>query len=100
MSQKNQDRGSTQRRRSLTNRRRRRRGYQVLFFKEPEGGYSVEVPELPGCFTQGETLAEARAKAKEAIQGYLEAVHLIDSQKPSGGGVFTPVNVRVEKVEV
>ena len=32
-----------------------------------EGGYSVEVPALPGCATQGETLDEAIAHAREAI---------------------------------
>ena len=30
--------------------------YNVLFTKEVEGGYSVMVPVLPGCFSQGETI--------------------------------------------
>jgi predicted RNase H-like HicB family nuclease len=39
-----------------------------LLFEEPEGGYSVEVPELPGCFTEGDTFEEALANAREAIE--------------------------------
>jgi antitoxin HicB len=39
-----------------------------------EGGYVAICPALPGCVTQGETLEEARAMAREAIHGYLEAL--------------------------
>ncbi len=46
--------------------------FSVIFEPEKEGGYSVFVPELPGCFTQGETFEEAQAMAKEAIALYLE----------------------------
>jgi antitoxin HicB len=49
-----------------------RRKFTVLLFEEAEGGYSVEVPELPGCFTEGDTLEEALANAREAIQCYLD----------------------------
>ncbi len=39
---------------------------------EPDtGGYSAEVPALPGCFTQGETLEEVRANLREAAEGWL-----------------------------
>ncbi len=37
-----------------------------------EGGYWVEVPALKGCVTQGETIEEAIAMAKEAIALYIE----------------------------
>jgi len=46
--------------------------YNVIFQEEKEGGYSVWVPELPGCASQGETFEEAMANVKEAIQLYLE----------------------------
>jgi len=46
----------------------------VVIYQEPKGGFSVEVPALPGCFTEGDTLDEAVANAREAIAGYLEAV--------------------------
>lgn len=39
-----------------------------------EGGYTVTVPALPGCVTEGDTLEEAIAMASRAIAGYLEAV--------------------------
>ncbi len=37
------------------------------------GGYSVSVPELPGCFTEGETVVEIRRMVREAIGLWLEA---------------------------
>lgn len=49
--------------------------YTVLLTPEPEdGGYSVAVPALPGCHTQGENRPEALANAREAIRLYLEDV--------------------------
>ncbi len=47
--------------------------YTVILVPEEESGYSVEVPALPGCYTQGETREEAIAMAKEAIELYLES---------------------------
>lgn len=46
----------------------------ILDPDEEEGGYTVTVPALPGCITQGETLEEAIAMARDAIQGYLGAL--------------------------
>jgi antitoxin HicB len=51
------------------------REFEVVILTEPEGGYSVFVPELPSVATQGETIEEARANAQEAIEGYLEVMH-------------------------
>ena len=43
---------------------------------EPEaGGYSAEVPALPGCCTQGETLEEVQANLREAAEGWLAVAH-------------------------
>jgi predicted RNase H-like HicB family nuclease len=47
--------------------------YTVILVPEEEGGYSVEVPALPGCYTQGESREEAIAMAKEAVELYLES---------------------------
>lgn len=44
----------------------------AVFSPEEEGGYSVSVPDLPGCHSQGETFEEAQANITEAIQLYLE----------------------------
>ena len=46
--------------------------YKILLSKEDEGGYVVTVPALPGCITQGDTIEEALAMAKEAIELYVE----------------------------
>mgnify|MGYP001580065196 CR=1 FL=1 len=48
--------------------------YRVLLQKEPEGGYTVIVPLLPGCVTYGETIEEAKKMAKEAIELYLDSL--------------------------
>lgn len=47
-------------------------GYNCIFQKEDEGGYSVWVSTLPGCASQGETYDEAAKNNKEAIELYLE----------------------------
>ena len=48
----------------------------ALIHPEPEaGGYSAEVPALPGCYTQGETLDEVRANLREAAAAWLAAAH-------------------------
>ena len=53
------------------------RRYTILLHPDPdEGGYTVTVPALPGCVTEGDTLEEAVAMAREAICGYLESLRL------------------------
>src|SRR5438067_9283290 len=48
----------------------------ALVYPEPEaGGYSAEVPALPGCTTQGETLEEIQANLREAADGWLGSAH-------------------------
>ena len=48
----------------------------ALVYPEPEaGGYSAEVPALPGCYTQGETLEEIQANLREAAEGWLVSAH-------------------------
>jgi antitoxin HicB len=48
--------------------------YRVLLAEEPEGGFTVTVPSLPGCVTYGENISEALTMAKEAIEGYIEVL--------------------------
>lgn len=50
--------------------------YTVVFESAEEGGYIVRVPALPGLVTEGDTLEEARAMAKDAIIGYLQSLAL------------------------
>ena len=51
------------------------RCYTVLLTPErDEGGYSVSVPALPGCFTQADTYEEALADARSVIAFHLECI--------------------------
>lgn len=47
---------------------------QILLEASPDGGFTVTVPALPGCISQGETKKEAIANIEEAIALYLEPV--------------------------
>ena len=46
--------------------------YNVIVHSAEEGGYWAEVPDLPGCYTEADTLDELNAKIREAISLYLE----------------------------
>ena len=46
--------------------------YNAVFEQEEDGGYSVWVPALPGCASQGNNFDEAIANIKEAVGLYLE----------------------------
>lgn len=51
--------------------------------KKTEEGYAVWCPSLPGCWSQGETEAEALDNIKDAIQAYLEAVEELNKDEES-----------------
>lgn len=46
--------------------------FNAIFQEEKDGGYSVWVPDLPGCASQGETFEEAKRNITEALELYLE----------------------------
>lgn len=49
------------------------RRYTILLIPDPEeGGFTVTVPALPGCITEGDTFEEALDNARDAIRLYLE----------------------------
>ena len=57
-----------------------REGYQVKYkiaLQKSDEGFSVSVPGLPGCWSQGETEQEAVANIKAAIREYLSVVEEI-----------------------
>ncbi len=58
---------------------------KVVFEPSDEGGYTVYVPALPGCISEGDTLEEARRNIREAIALYLEPAEEI--VPPHGGMV-------------
>ena len=75
--------------------------YTILLIPgEPdEGGYCVRVPALPGCVTDGDTLEEAVANAKEAIEGYVLSLQDRGIPVPEGdsgpGNLIIAVSVEV-----
>lgn len=47
----------------------------ALVRAEDAGGFSAEVPALPGCHTEGDTLDEVRANLRDAAEGWLASAH-------------------------
>jgi antitoxin HicB len=62
--------------------------YRILLRKEPEGGYTVIVPSLPGCVTFGNTIDEAIEMGREAINLYLESLKSHGEEIPTGEGTL------------
>lgn len=56
---------------------------KAVIHEAEEGGYWAEVPALPGCVTQGETLQELKANLREAIEGWLLAADPEDGMADS-----------------
>jgi antitoxin HicB len=54
--------------------------YPMSIYPEEEGGYTVIIPDLPGCMTQGETLIEAIANIDEARELWIETVYRSDKK--------------------
>ena len=48
--------------------------YAVVIHEEAEGGFWAEVPALPGCYSQGDSIAELTDNVREAIAGVLEVM--------------------------
>ena len=53
--------------------------YTIVIHKDSDSDYSVEIPDLPGCFSAGSTVEEAMDMAKEAVECHIEGL-LIDSE--------------------
>ena len=47
---------------------------RVVLEPSEEGGFTVYVPSLPGCISEGDTVEEAMANIREAVELYLETV--------------------------
>ena len=72
-----------------------RRRYTVVLIPDvDDGGFTVTVPALPGCITEGDTVEEALDMAKEAIQLYLEDVEASGEAVPEE--MRTPMLAAVE----
>ena len=57
----------------------------AVFREVPEGGYVASVKEIPGAFTQGDTLDEARANLVDAVRFLIETSLLVADEQLLGG---------------
>lgn len=64
------------------------RTYRVLLTPEPEGGFTVTVPALPGCITYGDSIDHSMAMAKEAIELYVETLKAEGDPVPDDSKTF------------
>lgn len=62
--------------------------FKILLRKEPEGGYTVTVPSLPGCITFGDTVEEVIEMSKEAIELYIDTLRAEGEEVPTEEGVL------------
>jgi antitoxin HicB len=74
--------------------------YTVLLQPEPEGGYTVTCPALPGLVTYGASLEEARAMAADAIRGYIECLREDGEPIPESDPAPVPLVDRVSVTTV
>jgi antitoxin HicB len=72
-------------------RRRIRMPYHRVIFGEPIDGYMGQVPELPGCYTCGDTPAEALANLEEAMAAWLESCLISGDPIPGPARALAPV---------
>jgi len=64
--------------------------YNAIIHRDEGGGYWAEVPALPGCYTDGDTLAEVKANLPKAIRFHLEGLNSFE----------VPTDARLARVRV
>lgn len=72
-----------------------KRSFTVVLLPQPEGGYFVQCPELPGCYSQGETVEESLVNIREAIDLVLEDMESQGQTPPTSAGapIITEVTI-------
>lgn len=63
--------------------------YPVVLHKDPNSDYGVTVPDLPGCFSAGETIDEALTEVIEAIECHIEGLLIDGEPVPSATSIRT-----------
>jgi len=71
------------------------RTFTIILDQNEAGGFTVTVPILPGCITQGDNREEALEHAQEAIVGFLEALEIEGLPIPAGDVEVSEVTVRL-----
>ncbi len=70
--------------------------FTAVFEKNEDGGYTVTVPSLPGCISEGDTFDEAFKNIKEAITLYLEVMKKDKEKiKEEEEIIIAPVKVKI-----
>ena len=69
--------------------------YNAIFQKEEDGGYSVWIPDLPGCTSQGETFEKATENIQEAMELYLESEDQTEYESESRKQFMAPVHIQL-----
>jgi len=75
--------------------------YNLVFKPEPEGGYTVTVPSLPGCVTFGKNLEEAKKMASDAIKAYVSSLKKHKEPVPTDeSNFFTTLDIDIKSARV
>ena len=75
--------------------------YTAVFQKEPEGGYTVFIPILPGCVSYGKDLEEAKKMISEAISLYIESLSNHKEEIPTEENIFySQININPSKLNI
>ena len=72
--------------------------YTAIFEPDEEaGGFSVTIPALPGCISEGDTFEEAFKNIREAAELYVETMQAYDRKiyKEEAGVVVAPIQIQV-----
>ncbi len=72
--------------------------FEIMLLPAEEGGYTVTVPMLPGCVTEGDSQEEAKQNAKEAIELYIETLEEDGMSVPQETEEILKVNLFIKKV--
>ena len=67
--------------------------YTVVLHDAEAGGFWVDVPALPGCYSQGESVEESLSNVREAIELYLDTLKDEGQAAPSDAEVVYQVSV-------
>lgn len=73
--------------------------HRIVLYPAEEGGYVVEIPELPGCLSQGETLEEAMGMIQDAKKCWIEACIELGRPipEPTSDEYSGKLNIRIPK---
>lgn len=69
--------------------------YTTILERQPDGGYHVFCPTLPGCRSEGNTLEEALENIKEAMELYVESLKENGEKVPIEDLIIKPLEIAV-----